>query len=294
MILEESALHELIDQQLLAVYFTLTWSILALFYVWQNGLIKRLPPVAYSPIRWFDVLFGFAFYFISQIIFSALIATVYYIATGKEIQADHLSEFQRVSVNLLVVFSGFLALIIFYFYQLTEEKKRAIFGDKSQIWYQQYLIGACSWFFIFPLVTLGGSLVRMFTLMYFKEAPAEQLAVEQVLLSASHPVLLVIMSIAVFVLVPIAEEFLFRGLLQSWFKMKFKSPFWGIIATSVVFAAFHFTRSQGVTNIELLSSLFFLSCFLGYLYERQRSLWTSIGLHSLFNAATLLFLFKES
>ena len=57
---------------------------------------------------------------------------------------------------------------------------------------------------------------------------------------------------------------------------------------SLIFAAFHFSTSQGLNNIELLVSLFVLSCFLGFLYERQESLLASMALHATFNAISIL------
>ncbi len=63
-------------------------------------------------------------------------------------------------------------------------------------------------------------------------------------------------------------------------------PFWRISLSSMVFAFCHFALSQQIENIEILVSIFVLSLFLGYLYEREGNLWAPIGLHAMFNAVT--------
>ena len=108
-----------------------------------------------------------------------------------------------------------------------------------------------------------------------------------------YRILFIAMAPAVIILVPITEEFLFRGLLQSWLKQKLRSPLCSILFSSGIFVFFHYSSQLGLSNIPLLSSLFVLSCMLGYLYERQHSLWAPIGLHCFFNFMSLLLLSVE-
>jgi membrane protease YdiL (CAAX protease family) len=87
--------------------------------------------------------------------------------------------------------------------------------------------------------------------------------------------------------VPILEEVLFRGFLHEWLVRLFGVKA-AILLTASTFALFHFSTSQGADNVELIISLFVLGCFLSFLKERQRSLWAPIGLHSVFNAVSVL------
>jgi membrane protease YdiL (CAAX protease family) len=101
-----------------------------------------------------------------------------------------------------------------------------------------------------------------------------------------NPVLFPIIVILISIVVPVLEELLFRGCLQSWISQKL-GKIKAILITSIVFALFHFSRSQGLSNLELFAALFVLSCYLGYLYERQQSLLAPIALHSIFNAISI-------
>ena len=85
------------------------------------------------------------------------------------------------------------------------------------------------------------------------------------------------------ILAPLAEEFIFRGIIQNWLSQHVNKLF-SISIASAVFALSHCNSKQGLGNISLFISLFFLSCFLGFIYERQRSLWAPIALHVSFNS----------
>lgn len=81
---------------------------------------------------------------------------------------------------------------------------------------------------------------------------------------------------------PTLEEIIFRGLIQNFFSsiMKVKSA---ILITSLLFSLVHFSSDQGVGNFALLSCIFVLSCYLGFVYEKTSSLISPILVHMLFN-----------
>jgi membrane protease YdiL (CAAX protease family) len=61
-----------------------------------------------------------------------------------------------------------------------------------------------------------------------------------------------------------------------------------ILLTSLAFALFHYSGSQEIGNVSLIASLFTFALFLGFIYEKQSSLFASIGLHMTFNLASAL------
>ena len=69
-----------------------------------------------------------------------------------------------------------------------------------------------------------------------------------------------------------------------------------IVFSALCFALFHYAPSQGMGNISLLATLFLFALFLGFIYERQASLFASIGLHMTFNAVSTfrILFFPES
>lgn len=113
---------------------------------------------------------------------------------------------------------------------------------------------------------------------------------------------------AVVMLVPIVEEVVFRGFLQSGLLKWTKAPIWSIVITSVVFAGLHWTPHAvmsdstvvalgqalpWVSQVEggtapgapyyALVPLFVLSLAIGLAYERTRKLGVAITMHAIFN-----------
>ncbi|MBM4102577.1 MAG: CPBP family intramembrane metalloprotease [Planctomycetes bacterium] len=86
--------------------------------------------------------------------------------------------------------------------------------------------------------------------------------------------------IATLFIVPVFEELLFRGLLQSTLTAYLARPWASIALTSMAFAAMHpGTHFFGI---------FALSCCLGYAYEKSGSILRPIFIHVLFNSASVL------
>jgi uncharacterized protein len=78
------------------------------------------------------------------------------------------------------------------------------------------------------------------------------------------------------VLPALGEEFVFRGLFQRLFTEWFKNYHWGIIASAVLFSAFHFQFFGFIPR-------FFLGVMFGYLLVWSGSLWIPITAHFINN-----------
>ena len=121
----------------------------------------------------------------------------------------------------------------------------------------------------------------------------EQVAVQYLKMTLTSPLLLSVALFTVIITAPVIEEFLFRGFLQNYLK-RYLGKKAAILSSSLCFALFHLAPSQGLGNISLAISLFIFACFLGFIYERQKSLFASIGLHMTFNlVSTLRILFIQ-
>ncbi|MCH9616708.1 MAG: hypothetical protein SP4CHLAM5_02790 [Chlamydiia bacterium] len=134
---------------------------------------------------------------------------------------------------------------------------------------------------LFPL--LAGMCVFESILIYVNGGtPPMQEAVKFLIeaLKEGKPIFLALFTIIV--AAPILEEFLFRGIIQSYFRKKI-GPIAGIFSASALFSLFHFSYSQGFQNIFILLSLFILSLYLGFIYEKTRSIIANITLHVTFN-----------
>jgi membrane protease YdiL (CAAX protease family) len=82
------------------------------------------------------------------------------------------------------------------------------------------------------------------------------------------------------VLVPIAEELMFRGMIQQIFSRNM-GPVIGFLLAGLVFGAIHL-------NPHLLISITFFGIFLSFIYYATGNLAYSIVAHSLFNTVALL------
>lgn len=88
------------------------------------------------------------------------------------------------------------------------------------------------------------------------------------------------------VIAPVAEEFIFRGVLFTFIKqIGFPKTAW--IVVSFLFAAIH-------ADVAIFVPLFMLALVLTWLYERTESLAAPIFTHALFNAANLVLLSHDS
>ena len=78
---------------------------------------------------------------------------------------------------------------------------------------------------------------------------------------------------------PLAEELVFRVVLQGWLRTKMSAP-WAIGISSVTFCAVHgFPDSLALLPLAII---------LGYVFEQRRSYLAVVLLHALFNAQTMI------
>jgi hypothetical protein len=181
--------------------------------------------------------------------------------------------------------------LLFYLYSKTiaPDFFKKIWKDKSiphpKPILIDFLMGVMTWFISFPLVIAVGQLTDMLLYYFFGFENYEQVAVHYLKTTLHSPPMLAVALFTILLAAPIIEEFLFRGCLQTFFK-RFFSPKGAIVLSALCFSLFHYAPSQGIGNISLVASLFLFAFFLGFIYERQASLFASIGLHMTFNTVS--------
>ncbi|MBS0620408.1 MAG: CPBP family intramembrane metalloprotease [Verrucomicrobia bacterium] len=193
----------------------------------------------------------------------------------------------------LLNLSGIFALL--YFYTRGDEPSlfRRIWKDRTrskQSFWVDGSLGLVTWFLAFPCVIVIGEIADTLVYAFYGIVQYEQVAVRYLKVALSSTPMLISALISILIAAPFLEEFLFRGCLQTYFK-RFMRPASAIGVTSLCFALFHFSLSQGIGNIPLIASLFTFALFLGFIYERQSSLFASISLHMTFNAISTLRIF---
>lgn len=166
--------------------------------------------------------------------------------------------------------------------------KKVAWGSLSNL-AQDFRFALFSLILAIPAVMAISKLIEsIFLTLGWGEQP-DQLAVQLVKGSMQDPAYFIKLVIVISILVPLAEELMFRGYLQGFLIQKL-SRWKAIFLTSACFVLFHFSPSQGYTNLTVLLSLFPLSCYLGFLRERQKSLWAPVTLHATFNMMSLMML----
>lgn len=225
--------------------------------------------------------------FLTYFATSAAFVTLYVTFAGQPFDDEGWGWLQLGALSV-----SFIALML-YLLIMPRARVKEIFYREHRISAKRtardFGLGALSWLISYPIVVTINLTLGLVIYLLLGEKPTDQVAVDQLKETMAYPVLFTCMTLAVSLLVPFMEELLFRGFLQTWIR-RFLGRWGGIALTSVIFSAVHFSKSQGASNVMLLTSLFVLSLFLGLLYERQKTLWAPIGLHVAFNALSVLFI----
>lgn len=105
----------------------------------------------------------------------------------------------------------------------------------------------------------------------------------KMLIKEKDPLIRFFFAFAACVVAPVAEETLFRGYLYGVMK-RYAGRFFATVAISMLFAVVHL-------KLPALAPLALLAVILTLAYEQSGSLWVPIGIHALFNTATVVAIF---
>lgn len=188
-------------------------------------------------------------------------------------------------LNLLAVLIVAFLLAIFSF--IKWKKMKALFFSIQPAF--DIRIGIASWFIAFPTAMFISQILIFILTDLFGLTLVDQTAVMNVKASMQYPLLFALSMFAVTFIVPVLEEVIFRGYLQTALTTRY-GAFKAIVFSSALFASFHFAANQGINNFNIVGTLFILSLFLGFIRERQGNLLPCIALHTTFNGISILML----
>ncbi len=273
---------------------TLIVALLALLVNWlayRKGFYRlELGDRQPLPISSFELISLFAIYLLFSMMLAPVFAKLYLkYLNFKDPSIISLSIFTISTIQLITMGTIFFSLMLFLSIH-NESTLRRIWKDKLKTSHSilfDYGMGVIAWFLAFPIVVVVSQVCDALIDLIFGTQHYEQAAVHFVKTAMQQPGALFLSMVSVMVFAPVVEEFLFRGGLQNFLKLHFKTKT-AIQLTALCFALFHLTLSQGIGNFSLAVSLFILGIFLGFLYQRQGSLFASIGLHMTFNAISAM------
>jgi membrane protease YdiL (CAAX protease family) len=177
-------------------------------------------------------------------------------------------------------FQGVAWLLILFFLRQHQTGWREAFGFRGPQLPRALLLAVLAAIILLP-VALGLQQVSAVVLTKLGWQPQEQMAVTLLAGTKSWWMRIYLGAFAV-VLAPVAEEFIFRGMLYPFVK-QLGWPRLAWIGVSFAFALIH---DDAVTFVPL----FVLALSLTWLYEKTDNLLAPIAAHSLFNAANLVIL----
>ncbi len=272
---------------------TLLWGALAVgvnLIAKHKGFFTYSPPLASSTksLKLYQVLLCFGIYLsISLVIAPLLLLSFKYIHKVFD-------PYSPININVFSVISlcGYALILLSMYVYFTRQDSQLfakICKDKSIPYStskcRDFIFGSFTWFLGFPTAAFVGQLFDLFLYIFYQLDPYEQVAVQYLKSTLQSPLSLSLALVTILIAAPLIEEFLFRGLLQTWLKGKLGKNA-AILIASISFALFHVAPSQGLGNISLVASLFSFACFLGFIYEKKGSLYASVGLHMTFNAVS--------
>jgi membrane protease YdiL (CAAX protease family) len=185
--------------------------------------------------------------------------------------------------NILVAtlsFQGATWVLIPFFLRWNETRLRDFFGLRKSNLLRALAWAAAGFVVVLPVALALGSLSQA-VLQKIGWAPQAQAAVEMLLNAPLWPTGVYLGVFAV-VLAPIAEEFIFRGVLFP-FVRQLGYPRLAWFGVSGLFALIH-------GDVAIFVPLFVLALALTWLYEKTGSLLAPVAVHGLFNAANLVLL----
>jgi len=142
-------------------------------------------------------------------------------------------------------------------------------------------MGALGMIAVYASVFIGSILSNI--LLSTGEPKKEDLQeIVQTLITNDDLSLKIAIVISAIVFAPLVEEIIFRGYIYPVLK-KFTHPAFSCAMTSLLFAVIH-------TNIEGLIPLFLLAIVLTIFYEKSKSIWVPILMHSIFNGVNTFFI----
>jgi len=264
---------------------------------WGLGFFRLPTKSSTNEISFLSTIGAFVLYFTMQLFLVPAFVFGYLLITEKSLPDNLGKILSAIDVGWISFISIVLSTIAVAIYSLVLG-----FPVMKSIWdgggttlrhkIKSVLIGALSWLFVYPWVIVVAQLVTILFILHMQETPPiiDQEMVRHLKEIASDKALFFGTIFSVIILVPIAEEILFRGFLQNFFR-RYLGIFASIILTSALFASLHYSIGQGFANWQIVISLFLVSLFLGYLYERQQTLWAPIALHVAINGISIAILF---
>ena len=220
--------------------------------------------------------------------FYANVALLYF-ENNDMVPSESSKEKVELSLNETLLSVGIFLIVGAVIFSLASVSRgrqpRQVFGLRKRSPSYVIKMGALGMITVYGSVFIGSVISNI--LLSTGEPKKEDLQeIVQTLLTNDELSLKIAIIISAVVVAPLVEEIIFRGYIYPVLK-RFTHPAFSCVMTSLLFAVIH-------TNVEGLISLFFLAIVLTMFYEKTKSIWVPILMHSIFNGVNTFFILKFS
>lgn len=264
---------------------------------WIFGFFRKPQSMGRNNVTFFPTAGIFILYFFIQLVFvPVLFFFSLYITNGETINEikRNLTQSQLGWLSFsMIAATAFITVV--YSLVLGSKIRKTVWNSGGHRFFgklKSAVIGVLSWLIAYPWVVIIGQVMAAIFIFYYNQPlpEIEQEMVKHLKGIEGEKALFYLTIAAVVFVVPITEELLFRGFLQNWLK-QLTSVSWAVVLSSILFASLHYAQDQELANWHIVTALFVVSCFLGYVYERQKTLWAPIALHITVNGVSTAILF---
>ncbi|MFA6916840.1 MAG: type II CAAX endopeptidase family protein [Parachlamydiales bacterium] len=273
-------------EEALPYFIFSVWAVLALYIAISRGGLRRIYPRDERPLAAVFVPLTLAAFFLYILFQGVLIPLIARLFICKEDICIASNGLLTIISDIGIVASALAVTAL----SLLPPIRHTIWGEGNYL--VKFLRGARWWLFVYPIAVIFSSIIKLILHLLVDYSVSTQVAVDFLMKLLDNPWLFYLNGFLVAFVVPVSEELLFRGFLYNALK-GFLSIKVAIVLSALCFSLFHFDVSQSITNIELISVIFLLGLVLAWVYEREKSIWASIGLHATFNFVSILSIMFE-
>lgn len=270
----------------LLIGLLVAWLVLAVALAWRGGVFRRGSIVGPPRLSAKDS----AWVLIGMLLVGYFVAAVVGEFTNRRVTAD-----PEVKALLLTVIASFaiVPVVLLGVSRLLEGGLPA-FGLPLPRILAGAGVGLLCVFNLYPVVSVV-SYVTLALIHWLRLQPPEPHAILKSLNTWRDPRQIALAIGAAVLAAPIAEEIIFRGVIQTSLVRLFgrvipqeAAARWSaVVLTAALFAAIHLEPA-------FMPPLFVLALGLGYLYERTGNLWASMAAHALFNSMQIVLYLAET
>lgn len=283
------SLSSQIVQQLVQANITTIIALFAMAVAWQRGVFKAgvlvNAPLRHVELKLTDLLCILSLMFAGMVIAGS-------VAAGQDSPV-----FTKAARLVPVMLAMYTLALAYLFYRLTHQSQDqdqpptagriGVYRFGLGSFKPRYLKSAIlALLLALPVVFAANSLGELVGMLMGHELPKTGHEILELLSQTDHKTaLLFLLSLSVVFIAPIAEEIIYRGVMQT-FLVRLLGPrrrWLVLIISGSLFASVHIAS----VPIEVIPSLFVLGVILGWLYETTTSLWPCMIVHALFNAINL-------